>query len=181
SAVRLCEAVDAEVFRRDGDRLLLVAHHGQIPSRSFTIPLVRESFNGRAVLDGRTLHVADLPSETGEFPRGSEIARQHGSRAQLSAPLMRDGVAIGTISLRRTEARLFTDRQVALLQTFADQAAIAIENVRLFTELEARTHELTQSVEQLTALGEVSRAVTSTLDAETVLKTVVSRARQLAV
>ena len=149
SAARLCESSDAEIFRRDGDRLMLVAHHGPIPSRTLAVPLVRETFNGRTVLDGRSLHVADLQSETGEFPRGSEFARQHGTRAQLSVPLMREGVAIGTISLRRTEARLFTDRQIALLQTFADQAVIAIENVRLFQELAARNREIEEKSRQL--------------------------------
>jgi signal transduction histidine kinase len=149
NAVRLCESSDAEIFRRDGDRILLVAHHGPIPSRTLAVPLVRETFNGRTVLDGRSFHVADLQSETDEFPRGSEIARQHGTRAQLSVPLMREGVAIGTISLRRTEARLFTDRQIALLQTFANQAVIAIENVRLFQELAARNREIEDKSRQL--------------------------------
>ena len=138
SAARLCESFDAEIFRREGDQLLLVAHHGPIPSKTLVVPLVREAFNGRTVLDGRTFHVADLQAETDVFPRGSRIAQQHGTRAQLSVPLMREGVAIGTISLRRTEARLFTDRQVALLQTFADQAVIVIENVRLSTRRRRR-------------------------------------------
>ena len=93
---------------------------------------------------------------------------------------MREGVALGAISPRRTEARLFTERQVALLKTFADQAVIAIENVRLFTELQQRTGELTRSVEKLTALGEVSQTVSSTLDLQTVLDTITDRARQLA-
>jgi two-component system, NtrC family, sensor kinase len=163
SAARLCESSDAEIFRRDGDRLLLVAHHGPIPSQALAVPLVRGTFNGRAVLDGHTLHVADLQSETAEFLQGSEFARQHGTRAQLSAPLMRDGAAIGTISLRRTEARLFTDRQVALLQTFADQAVIAIENVRLFKELDTRNRDLTTALDQQTATSEILRAISSSL------------------
>jgi len=158
SAARLCEAFDSEIFRRDGERLLLVAHYGSFPVTR-TVPIVRETFNGRAVLDGRTLHVADLPSETDEYPRGSEFARQEGTRAQLSVPLMRDGVAIGTITIRRTEAQLFTDRQVSLLQTFADQAVIAIENVRLFKELQARNGELTEALEQQTATSDVLRVM----------------------
>jgi signal transduction histidine kinase len=92
---------------------------------------------------------------------------------------MREGVAVGSIALRRMEAELFTDRQVALLQTFADQAVIAIENVRLFKELEARTHELTRSVGELRALGEVGQAISSTLDLQAVLSTIVARAAQL--
>src|SRR5262249_45396365 len=131
SAARLCDATDAAIWRREDDRLLLAAHHGPIPVRS-TVPLIREEVSGRAVLDGRAVHVADLQSETVEFPGGSENARRLGLRTILSVPLIREGVAIGTINVRRTEARLFTERQVALLKTFADQAVIAIENVRLF-------------------------------------------------
>src|SRR5262249_35320656 len=142
SAARLCEAFDAAIFRRDGERLRLAAHHGPIPIRS-TVPLIREEVTGRAVMDGRTVHVADLQSETVEYPRGSENAQRLGLRTILSVPLIREGVAIGTINVRRTEARLFTDRQVALLQTFADQAVIAIENVRLFTELQEKNSALT--------------------------------------
>src|SRR5436190_1682536 len=83
-------------------------------------------------------------AEAEEFPQGSENARLLGHRTILCVPLMRGGAAIGTIQLRRAEKRLFTDRQVALLQTFADQAVIAIENVRLFTELERRNRDLAE-------------------------------------
>jgi two-component system, NtrC family, sensor kinase len=82
------------------------------------------------VLDGRTVHIADIQTEGDEFPNTSENARRQGYRTILSVPLMQEGVAIGAIVLRRTEARLFSERQIALLQTFADQALIAIENVR---------------------------------------------------
>src|SRR5215468_9290309 len=107
-------------------------------------------------------------------------ARARGFRSGVWVPMLREGAAIGAIGVTRNEPGAFADEQIALLKTFADQAVIAVENVRLFKELQARTTELTQSVEQLTALGEVSRAVTSTLDVETVLETIVSRARQLA-
>ncbi len=184
SAARLCESFDAEIFRRDGDRLLLVAHHGPIPVGGpigeFTMPLVRETFNGRTVLDGRTFHVADLQSEAVEFPRGSELARQHGSRAQLSIPLMRNGVAIGTISLRRAEARLFTDRQVALVQTFADQAVIAIENARLFKELEAKNSELTTTLDHQTATSAILKVISSSpTDVQPVFDTIARNASRL--
>jgi signal transduction histidine kinase len=180
SAARLCESSDTEIFQRDGDRLLLVAHHGPIPSRALAVPLVRGAFNGRAVLDGRTLHVADLPSEPEEFPQGSEFARQHGTRAQLSVPLMREGTAIGTISLRRTEARLFTERQVALLKTFADQAVIAIENVRLFTELQARNRELTTALDTQTATADILRVISrSQTDVQPVFDAIVASAARL--
>src|SRR5207247_4915075 len=94
--------------------------------------------------------------------------------------MLREGDPVGIIVVTRAEPRPFSDNEIERLKTFADQAVIAVENVRLFKELEARTGELTQSVEKLTALGEVSRAVSSTLDVETVLNTVVSRASQLA-
>jgi signal transduction histidine kinase len=93
--------------------------------------------------------------------------------------LLREGVAIGAIMIRRTEVRPFSERQIKLLETFADQAVIAIENVRLFQELETRTRELAQSVGELRALGDVSQAVSSTLDLEKVLETIVARAVQL--
>ena len=93
--------------------------------------------------------------------------------------MLLDGKPIGVITVTGAEAEAFSQRQIELLQTFADQAVIAVENVRLFTELKARTAALTRSVEQLTALGEVGRAVSSTLDLETVLTTIVSRAVQL--
>jgi GAF domain-containing protein len=130
SAMRLCEAYDSEVWRLDGDRLLLVAHYGPI-TQVESLPLDRGTVTGRTVLDKRTLHIADMHTQADEFPEGSKLARRLSFRTMLSVPLMREGVVIGTIALRRTEARLFTERQVALLQTFADQAAIAIENARL--------------------------------------------------
>jgi signal transduction histidine kinase/DNA-binding response OmpR family regulator/HPt (histidine-containing phosphotransfer) domain-containing protein len=181
SAARLCESFDAAIYRRDSDRLLLVAHHGAIvgPIGDFSLPLVRGTVAGRSVLDGRTVHIADLQTDVDEFPEGSANSRRLRFRTALSVPLMREGVAIGSIAILRAEAQLFTQRQVALLETFADQAVIAIENVRLFTELQARTAQLTRSVEELKALGEVSQAVSSTIDLETVLATIVSRAVQL--
>jgi signal transduction histidine kinase len=177
SAAQLCGAYDSAIWRPDGDQLLLVAHHGPIPVD--TLPLVRGTVAGRTVLDGRAFHIANLQTEDAEFPESSENARRWHFRSILTVPLMREGVAIGTIALRRREVQLFTERQVALLQTFADQAVIAIENVRLFDEVQARTRELARSVAELRALGEVSRAVSSTLKLETVLETIVGCAVQL--
>ena len=182
SAARLCEALDSAIWRQDGDRLLLVAHHGSIapgPIGEFTLALVRGTVAGRSVLDGRTVHLADTQTEAEEFPESSDNAGRQGFRTILSVPMMREGVTIGAITLGRAEPQLFTQRQVALLETFADQAVIAIENVRLFKELQARTAQLTRSVEELQALGEVSQAVSSTLDLETVLATIVGRAVEL--
>ena len=180
SAARLCEAFDAAIFRRDGDDLRLVAHHGPIPIQS-TLPLVRGTSNGRAVLSGQTVHVADMQTEAAEFPEGSENARRMGHRTVLAVPLIREeGVAIGTINVRRTEAHLFTERQVALLQTFADQAVIAIENVRLFTELQASNRELTTALDTQTATSDILRVISrSQTDVQPVFDTIVQSAARL--
>src|SRR5262249_6973743 len=133
SAGQLCGAHDSAILRPDGAPLLLVAPHGPIPAE--TPPLIRGTVAGRTGLAGRAFHIADLQTEDAEFPESGENVRRWGFRSILCVPLMREGVAIGTIALRRSEVQLFTDRQVALLQTFADQAVIAIENARLFEEV----------------------------------------------
>src|SRR6516165_7683669 len=153
SAAQLCEAYDASVWRPDGDRLLLAAHHSPI-TQIESVPLVRGSVLSRSVLDMRTIHILDLQTQGEEFPVTSELAGRMGFRTGLYVPLMREGVAIGAIALRRAEAQLFTERQVALLQTFADQAVIAIENAQLLNELR-------QSLEQQTATSEVLKIISS--------------------
>ena len=118
----------------------MAAHYGPIPvAVGRLIAVGRGSVAGRAVLERRTVHVLDLQTEAEEFPVGSAFAREFGYRTALVVPLLREGTAMGTINLRRAEMNPFTDKQIALLQTFADQAVIAIENVRLFTELETAT------------------------------------------
>jgi PAS domain S-box-containing protein len=179
SAARLLEVSDVSIFRRDGDRLRLVAHLGAIPAQPM-LPLVRGTSNGRAVLDARTVHVLDMQAETAEFPEGADNARLMGHRTTLTVPLIRDGAAVGTIHVRRTAPRLFTPRQVGLLQTFADQAVIAIENVRLFTELERRNHALTEALDQQTATSEILRVISqSQTDAQPVFDTIVRNAVRL--
>ena len=184
NAARLCEAPDVIILRVDGDALQRVASVGPFaetlrPDQQF--PMVRGSVAGRAIVDQRTLHIRDLASESDdEFPVGKDLQRRYGHRTMLAVPLLREGMPLGVIAVVRTEVRPFSDGQVSLLETFAAQAAIAIENVRLFKELEARTQDLTRSVGELRALGDVGRALSSTLDLDTVLQTIVTRASQLA-
>jgi two-component system, NtrC family, sensor kinase len=172
SAARLCEAYDAAIWRPDGDRLLLVAHHGPI-TQVESVPLVRESVVGRSVLDKQTVHIADIQSRADEFPVTSEYARRLGFRTGLCVPLMRQGMAIGAFALRRKEVQLFTERQVTLLQTFADQAVIAIENIRLLNELR-------EQLQQQTATADVLKIISrSTFDTQPVFETIVKNAAQL--
>ena len=182
SAARLCDAGDAGVWRVEGDRRYRVAHFGAIPTADApgTGPIIdRDTPPGRAIVDGQTIHVHDLQTAEAEFPGAKMRGIALGIRTVLVAPLLHGGVAIGAILIRRQEVRPFSDTQIRLLETFADQAVIAIENVRLFQELEARTRELARSVGELKALGEVGQAVSSTLDLQTVLSTIVRHAVQL--
>jgi signal transduction histidine kinase/putative methionine-R-sulfoxide reductase with GAF domain len=153
SAGRLCEAYDVSIWRADGEGLRLMAHHGPIPGNTL-IPWDRGQVAGRSVIERRTIHVTDLQAEAAEFPGGSAVARSLGHRTILSVPLLREGIAVGAITLRRIEIQPFTDKQIALLQTFADQAAIAIENVRLFTETK-------EALERQTATSEILRVISS--------------------
>src|SRR5262249_25466512 len=128
----------------------------------------------------QTVHVHDIAVELdGEFHEARPYQQQVGWRTTLATPLIHKGVAIGVIHIRRMEVRPFSDKQIKLLETFASQAVIAIENVRLFQELQARTQELARSVGELRALGEVGQTVSSSLDLETVLTRIVSHAVQL--
>ena len=180
NAARLCDSTDAAIFRVVGNDHQRVAKYGSMPVPTYPVPIGRGLPGGRAIVDRQTIHIHDLAAEVDtEYPGVKEIQKQIGQRTVLATPLLREGLAIGAIVILRREVRPFSDTQIKLLETFADQAVIAIENVRLFQELEAKTKELARSVEELKALGEVGQAVSSTLDLQTVLSTIVGRAVQL--
>jgi len=182
SAARLCEADMGGILRPQGLHFQFAANY-QMPREFVELAITagiaggRGTLAGRVLLEGHTVHIPDvLADREYTFSEAQKIA---GFRSGLGVPLMREGTSIGMIILWRKRVRPFTEKQIELVTTFADQAVIAIENVRLFDEVQARTRELAQSVEELQALGEVSQAVNSTLDLETVLATIVAKAVQL--
>src|SRR5262249_34256497 len=144
---------------------------------TYPMPLSRGSANARAVLSRAVVYIPDVRQDP-EY-RFQNVAKAMGYLSIVAVPMLHESKPIGTITVTATEVDAFSQRQIELLKTFADQAIIAIENVRLFTELQSRTSDLARSVEELEALGEVSRAVSSSLDLETVLNTIVARAVQL--
>ena len=151
-AARLCDAAAASIYLTEGDRLRHLASRG--PSAApvghlDTMPIDRHSITGRAVLERRTIQVSDLLAEASEYPASYANARRFGHRAMLVVPLLREGQPFGTIMLRREEVRPFGEREIALLTTFGDQAAIALENVRLFNESKQAMIEIQEKSRQV--------------------------------
>ena len=161
TAVSLCNSYDAVILLREGEYLRIAAHHGPMALDFERLPLGRDFVSGRTVIDGVPVHVPDFMAAGAEFPRGREVAKRLKQRTVLGLPLRREGQTIGCLFLRRTEVLPFTDKQIELLTTFADQAVIAIENVRLFEAEQQRTRELTESLEQQTATSEVLSVISS--------------------
>ena len=183
SAVRLCGGLYGFLSRFDGEWIHVAAQHNYTTEGLAALPQMypmrpgRQAATGRAILTQAVVHIEDALNDP-EYTH-QDLARAAGWRSMLAVPMLREGNPIGAILVIRGQPGPFAETQIQLLKTFADQAVIAIENVRLFKELQERTTELTRSVEKLTALGEVSQAVSSTLDLDTVLDTITERARQL--
>jgi len=185
SAGRLLRGNAYTLSRIEGDQISLAAmtsidDAGDASHRArFPMSIHSQEDHAQAVRNRAPLNSTDAHSDPRLPETQHASARLRGYRSLVVVPLVRHDEAVGALDVARPEPGGFTDDEIALLRTFADQAVIAIENARLLTELRTRTQELTRSVEQLTALGEVGRAVSSTLDVETVLTTIVSRAVEL--
>jgi GAF domain-containing protein len=183
SAARLCEAVFSVVWLYDGDLLQVAATHNFTPEvlnqlfKTYPKRPDRSTAAGRAVLDGRIAHVPDLLADP-EYSH--ELALAGNWRASFAVPMLRDGKPVGAISVGKAEPVPFSERQMQLLTTFADQAVIAIENVRLFDEVQARTEELSESLQQQTATADVLKVISrSAFDLKSVLQTLVESAGRL--
>ena len=168
NAARVCGANNAEIYRLENNLLRLVASHGEIPVDIHAregFPVNRDRVIGRATFDRRTIHVHNLATEENEFPAGSSDAKRQGHRTILATPLLREGAPIGVISIRRWEVRPFYAKQIALLENFADQAVIAIENARLFEAEKQRSLALAQvqaelaHVSRVTTLGQLTASI----------------------
>src|SRR5262249_25142081 len=164
SAAHLCEADMAAIARQKGDAYYLVSVYGYPPDVIEYVKTIphergRESAIGRTVLAAKTVHLADVLADP-EY-KNLDMRQKLGFRTVLGVPLLREGTPIGVISLLRSSVRPFSDKQIELVETFADQAVIAIENVRLFDEVQARTDELSESLQQQTATSEVLRVISS--------------------
>src|SRR3954451_14764563 len=173
SACELCEAYDAVLVLKQHGELRVGAHHGQVPLNRTKWPNDRSTVSGRSIADRSPVHVHDVSLERAEFPVAEEMSRRDGGRSVLGIPMLSDGESIGAIVLRRTDVQPFSKKQITLLQTFADQAVIAIGNVRLFEQVQERTRELSLSLDNLRIISR------SSVELEMVLDTLVQTVARL--
>jgi GAF domain-containing protein/CheY-like chemotaxis protein len=182
-AAHLSNSADALIDMVEEDRMRVVAHFGNVPMFPVggTIILNRDTVAGRAIIDSHPVQaIHNEASPESEFPLGDEVAHEYGYRMTCAVPLIRDGKAVGSVTIRRMEAELLTEKQIALLQTFGSQAVIAIENVRLFNELQQSNHEIKESLEQQTATSEILKVIASSpTDVQPVLEAVAQYAARL--
>jgi signal transduction histidine kinase/DNA-binding response OmpR family regulator len=183
--LRLCGGFLSAVYRLDGDQIHLVTHRN-LSSRgmeeflsAFPVPVAADSALPRVVARGEIINVADAQTDPSLPARAQRAAQVAGYRGLLLVPTLREGQGVGAIGVARAEPESFSPQHVELLKTFAEQAVIAIENARLFQELEARTEQLTRSVDELQALGEIGQTINSTLDLQAVLTSIVTHAVEL--
>ncbi|MFL6824997.1 MAG: GAF domain-containing protein [Bradyrhizobium sp.] len=181
SACKLCGSYDATVVLKLGSELHFKAHHGPIPTGQRPRPISREWVTGRAVVDREPVQMPDFHSpEAAEFPDGQLQSREQGHRCTLAVPLLREGEAIGALALRRLEPVAFNERQISVLQSFADQAVIAIENVRLFDEVQAKTDDLSEALRYQIGSARILNVIASSpTDVQPVLKAIVESACEL--
>ncbi len=179
-AAHICKAQVVDIILLEGNILRSAAVFGEMRRDIGEVPLDRSTVMGRAICDMQPVQLEDQQAAGDEFARGREFARKFGHRTILAVPLVREGRALGCILVRRHDIKLFEQKDIALLTTFADQAAIAIENVRLFEAEQQRTHELSESLEQQTATAEVLKIISrSTFDLQSVLNTLVESVARL--
>ena len=184
-AGRLCNSYDVVIVRTEGNLYRVAAHWGAVPlpedNLQNGVPLNRDTVTGRAMIDKKTIHLPDLLAEPiEEYPLSRKYYQTSEQRTMLVTPLIRENEVIGSIMIRRQEVNPFSEKQVSLLKIFADQAAIAIENVRLFNEIQTRNREITEALEQQTAISEILRVTASSpTDIQPVMNVIAENARNL--
>src|SRR5262249_13720071 len=180
SACRVCGAYDAVLLLRESEFLRIRSHHGPLSIDYEKVEISRDWVFGRSIVDRKSVHVRDLRSEEVQFPVGSDMARRMDIRTTLGVPLVREQEVIGVLGLRRTEVHSFSSKQIAMAETFADQAVIAIENARLFDEVQVRTLDLQESLQQQTATADVLKVISrSAFDLHAVLGSLTESAARL--